>query len=139
MGASDWHYVVEYRDEVGDAFAELQRTVLAEGNYYKEFTFETFADLEVARNEDHFWEVGTHSILDMMQVIGAHEKDEVAAVRVLRDDEVLATFGTDRPTVADFERFVSAEWYVNRWEGRVTPLYDGGQPAGFAFWGISGD
>lgn len=139
MGASDWHYVVGYRDTIGDAFAELQRKVLSEGDYYKEFTFETFSDLEAARYDEDFWDVGTHSILDMMKVIEARERDETAAVRVLRDDEVVALFGTDRPTAADFERFLSTEWYVNRWEGRTTVLYDDGKPARLAFWGISGD
>ena len=143
MGASDWHYVVDYREDAAAAFAELQRTVMAAGDFYRglgdRHAFTSMADLEAARNTETFWDEGTHSILDMVTVVAPDAQDETAAVRVLRDDEVRAQFGTDRPTTADFERFLATEWYVNRWEGRATVLYRDGQPTGLAFWGISGD
>ena len=140
MGASDWHYVVGHRDDVRAALAELQQTVLTTGDYYQGGdTYADMAELQAAKNEEEFWEEGTHSILDMMDVIGPDGQDDVAMVRVLRDDEVQAHFGTDRPTAEDFKRFLTTEWYVNRWEGRTTVLYRDGQPAELAFWGISGD
>jgi hypothetical protein len=140
MGASDWHYAVDHQGDVKEAFADLQKKILAEGNYYTGFaTFDTFADLEEAWNDGDFWEEGTHSILDMREVVGPDKIDEVAAIRILRDDEILDLFGTNQPTTADFDRFLATDWWVNRWEGRTTPLYRDGQPSGFAFWGISGD
>jgi hypothetical protein len=140
LGASGWHHVVAHQCDVRAAFSEVQQQVLADGDYYHGgYDFSSFDDLMVARDDEDFWEVGTHSILDMMKVIESHEKDEVAAVRVLREDEVLAQFGTAQPTAADLERLLATEWNTNRWEGRVTVLYSDGQPTGLGFWGISGD
>ncbi len=143
MGASGWDYVVDYRDDVRAAFAELQKTVLAEGDYYRGFdnenTYGSMDDLQAAKDDEEFWEEGTHSILDMVEVVDSGAEDDVARVRVLREDEVRALFGTDRPTAADFERFQAGEWYVERWQGHVTTLYQDGQPASLAFWGVSGD
>ena len=143
MGASAWHYVVGYQPDTRQAFVELQETVLAEGSYYHglrdRLTFASMAELDEARNTEGFWEEGTHSILDMMTFSGPAEEDDIAVVRQLRDDEVRASFGHDRPTGADFERFVAGDWMVNRWEGRATVLYRDGNPDGLAFWGISGD
>ena len=140
MGASAWHYVVGYRPEVEPVFAELQETVLADGKYYHGLgTWSSMADLDAARDTEHFREEGTHSILDMMSFSGPDGPDEIAVLRLLRDDEVRALFGHDQPTAADFERFTAAEWDIRRWEGRSTVLYQDGQPSGLAFWGISGD
>jgi hypothetical protein len=140
LGASDWHYVVGYQDDVSAAFTALQETVLAEGNYYQgSKTYASMSDLLAAKHTDEFWGEGTHSILDMMEIVGPDGKDETATVRMLRDDEVQAHFGTNRPTTADYERFLATDWYTNRWESRATVLYKDGQPAELAFWGISGD
>lgn len=141
MGASGWHYVVGYQENVGAAFTELQKTVLAEGDYYRGFddenTYATTDELNAAKDEEEFWEEGTHSILDMVEVA---ESGGEATVRVLREDEVRALFGTDRPSAADFERVLESEdWHVDRWQGRVTTLYQDGEPTTLAFWGISGD
>lgn len=140
MGASAWHYVVGYRPDTESAFAELQETVLADGKYYHGLgTWSSMAELNEARHTERFWEEGTHSILDMMSISGPDGEDDIAVLRLLRDDEVRALFGHDQPTNSDFERFTAAEWDINRWEGRATVLYQGGQPHGLAFWGISGD
>lgn len=141
MGASAWHYVVGYQPDAGQALAELQETVLADGNYYHGAgEFASMAELNEVRNtEEEFWEESTHSILDMMTFTGPDGPDDVAVVRQLRDDEVRASFGHDRPTVADFERFIKGDWMVNRWEGHATVLYRDGNPDGLAFWAISGD
>lgn len=140
MGASDWHYVVGYRPDVEVAFAELQETVLADGNYYHGLgTYSSMADLNEARNTERFWEEGTHSVLDMMTLSGPDSQDDIANLRILRDDEVRALFGHDQPTNDDFERFIKGPWEINRWEGRATVLYQDGKPHELAFWGISGD
>lgn len=141
MGASAWHYVVGYRPDVEVAFAELQETVLAGGDYYDREvgTFASMAELNEMRNTEDFWEAGTHSILDMMTFTGPDAQDEIAALRLLRDDEVRALFGHDQPTNSDFERFTDEVWDLERWQGRATVLYQAGQPHGLAFWGISGD
>ena len=100
-------------------------------------TYATTDELDAAKDEEEFWEEGTHPILDMVEVAEAGAE---ATVRVLREDEVRALFGTDRPAAADFERFLESEdWHVDRWQGRVTTLYQDGEPTALAFWGISGD
>jgi hypothetical protein len=141
VGASAWHYVVGYRPDVEVAFAELQETVLAGGDYYGDEvgTFASMAELNEARHTEAFWEAGTHSVLDMMTYIGPDAEDDIAALRILRDDEVRALFGHDQPTKTDFERFIDEEWDIERWQGRATVLYQEGKPHELAFWGISGD
>lgn len=69
----------------------------------------------------------------------ADDEDDVAAVRILRDDEVRAQFGTGQPTAADFERVMDDGGKTPRWQGRATALYENGQPSNLAFWGVSGD
>jgi hypothetical protein len=122
---------------------ELQETVLADGSYYHglrdRLTFASMAELNEARNTEEFWDEGTHSILDMMTFSDPAGRDDIAVLRLLRDDEVRVSFGHDQPTGADFERFIAGDWMVNRWEGRATVLYRAGNPDSLAFWGISGD
>jgi hypothetical protein len=52
------------------------------------------ADLAAAKDTESFWEAGTHSILDMVEVVGPREQDGVAVVRFLRDRELRAHFGS---------------------------------------------
>jgi hypothetical protein len=141
VGASAWHYVVDYRPDAEVAFAELQETVLAGGDYYDREvgTFASMAELNEVRHTEDFWHAGTHSILDMMTFTAPDAEDEIAALRLLRADEVRALFGHDQPTNDDFDRFTGAEWDMERWQGRATALYQDGQPHKLAFWGISGD
>jgi hypothetical protein len=143
LGASAWHYVVGYQPDVRRAFMELQETVLADGSYYHglrdRLTFASMAELNEARNTEEFWDEGTHSILDMMTFSDPDGRDDIAVLRLLRDDEVRVSFGHDQPTGADFERFIAGDWMVNRWEGRATVLYRASNPDSLAFWGISGD
>lgn len=143
MGASDWHYVVAYQDDLGQALTDLQEEVLATGQYYHglndRLSFGDMADLTAAKDTEAFWDEGTHSILDMVDVVGPRGREGVAVVRFLRDRELRKLFGGTQPSREDFERFVKTEWYVSRWEGRATVLYKDGQPTEMAFWGISGD
>jgi hypothetical protein len=143
VGASSWHYVVDYQDDLPRVLAELQEQVLATGQYYHgledRLSFTTMADLEAAKDTEAFWEEGTHSILDMVDVVPPRGREGVAVVRFLRDRELRTHFGATRPERADFDRFVATDWYVNRWEGRATVLYKEGLPHQMAFWGVSGD
>src|SRR5689334_4075171 len=142
MGASGWDYLVPYQ-AADQAFAALQRKVLAERDFLDPgYELTSLADLAEAKEDEEFWEAGTHSILDMDTVTGTEVPDRVGLIRALTTAEVRALFGTDTPTRADFQRQGDGHGPMPdfpRWSGRYTVLYRDGQPHELAFWGYSGD
>jgi hypothetical protein len=154
MGASSWDYVVPYQDDITRAFAELQQRVFDEGDYYRD-DYDDFLDvtsleaLLAGKESERFWEVGTHSILDMDQIIDAGRPDEAGAIRALSGEELRTHLGSDHPTRADWERAFNVPTQpgtsapINagfpRWSGRYAVLYRDGAPHEIAFWGWSGD
>lgn len=143
MGASEWYYFVPYEPDVQHAFAQLQRKVLTEGDYWQGGVgvFASWADLVAAKQTEDFWEAGTHSILDINQVDAPNQPDDIAAIRPLRPEEARTLLGSETPTRPDFDRHRDSDSYITfaRWSGRCTVLYNGGQPHEIVFWGYSGD
>ncbi|HET9144297.1 hypothetical protein [Actinophytocola sp.] len=139
MGASGWEYFVPYQADVGKAFAELQRQVLADGDYYQGEKYDSLAELVAAKQQEEFWEEGTHSILDMHRVNHAFAADETGQIRELSPVEVDALLGSETPTRADFEQVDEPCADFDSWQGRYTVLYQDGQPHELVFWGYSGD
>jgi hypothetical protein len=151
MGASGWQYVVEAPDggpvDPGTALARLRARVLAEGDFFWDRTSEqhigprpaSLDELDALRDTDEFWEIGTHSILDVDQVVGSDEPWREGAVRPLTTAEAEQLFGTttpDRAQLAAVDVFGTVD---ERWTGRCQVLYADGRPAEVAFWGFSGD
>lgn len=143
MGASFWYSFTPYHQDPRHALREVQQKVLAEKDYYgdeihEQLEFETLEELAEARDTEEFWEMGTHSVLDMY-TIGKYEAP--GTVVVLTADEARELLGTDQPTREIFlERHNDlAVGHVERWTGRATTLYQNGQPHEVVFWGVSGD
>ncbi|MCE7003478.1 hypothetical protein LWC34_11650 [Kibdelosporangium philippinense] len=141
MGASEWYNFAPYQPDVSRAFTETQQRVLTERDYLEDVhdvgDFETLAELAELKEDEEFWEVGTHSILDM-HAIG--ESVEVGVITAMSPQEVREEFGTDTPDHADFMRYRKTDSYhVERWHGRYAVLYEDGQPHEVVFWGASGD
>ncbi|MEV6350726.1 hypothetical protein [Actinoplanes sp. NPDC051851] len=148
MGASGWDYYVTYQPDFGAAFADLQRRVFAEGDYYwadgREYGKSAAAFPDRPTSLDDLWgsetvqETGTHSILDMSRVIAPGEKPEFGTVEPLSDAEAVAHAGVAKLTrahVAGLDGLVA-----ERWLGRCAVLHDeAGEPSELYFWGISGD
>jgi hypothetical protein len=150
VGASSWHYVQDVppgrRVDLETALVRLQERVLASGDfYYSEAEWRaprpaTLTDLAVTRATEEFWEVGSHSILDVDRVIGAYAPDRDGTVRPLARKETKALFGTRRPGRERFEEVVTeAPPEVRRWSARCQVLFDGRRPVAVGFWGVSGD
>jgi hypothetical protein len=148
VGASGWDYLVPYRPEVAEALLDLQTQVFNDGDYYEYWTEcgasrpETIEDLWAAKESADFWDVGTHSILDIDKIAGVTEPDSAGAIRAMSAEEMQAFLGTDRPTRTDFERAYPSSGSLldfPRWSGRYVILYRDERPDEIAFWGCSGD
>jgi hypothetical protein len=148
VGASGWDYLVPYRPEVAEALLDLQAQVFNDGDYYQYWRLfgtprpETIEDLWAAKETPDFWDVGTHSILDIDKIASVSEPDSPGAIRALSAPEMHAVLGTDRPTRTDFERALPGSdslLDVPRWSGRYVILYKDERPDEIAFWGYSGD
>jgi hypothetical protein len=150
VGASSWHYLEDVppgrRVDLESALIRLQERVLAAGDFsYSEGEWRaprptTLTDLAVARATEEFWEVGSHSILDVDRVISAFAPDRDGTVRPLSRKETKQLFGTKRPSRERFEEVMKEGTAdVRRWSGRCQVLFDGRRPVAVGFWGVSGD
>jgi hypothetical protein len=85
--------------------------------------------------------VGTHSILDIHEVLQVTGPNDVGAIRALSAAEVADLLGTERPGRDDFLRHREKDSYLDfpRWQGRYTVLYEDKEPRELVFWGFSGD
>ena len=141
MGASGWDYSVPYQKDLGLAFAGLQREVFQKHDYYWAGEDEgepwPSTEEELWGNED-VQETGTHSILDVVRVIGAEEKAHDGTLRPVTEDEAFRLFGTRKPTRADMPKPIDLP--CERWQARCTVLHTHqGAPQEIYFWGVSGD
>lgn len=147
MGASCWDYVTPYTGGVAESLRALHAA---------EFTREyggddTYASLEELWADAEFMsEEGTHSILDILQVVDTSEPPDEYAVedcgtlRPLAAARVRHHFGTDRPSPERFREVydsgpaLSAECTV-RWTARYVVLHTGDRPSHLGVFGCSGD
>jgi hypothetical protein len=147
MGASGWQYRTKFTGDASASLHALRQRVFDDHDYYlyqedeaagpqwPATMAELFADEDVQ-------ESGTHSILDVDTVTGPGEQDDFGTVRLLSPREVRAAFGTDQPTIAQFDALASTHALPDqapRWSGVAALLYTDGQPTEIAFWGCSGD
>ncbi|WP_204009496.1 hypothetical protein [Virgisporangium aurantiacum] len=145
MGSSNWDYFVPYQHDLNAALLQLQAQVLADGAYYwapggrgsaSRYPNRptTMADLfsdELVQQE------GTHSILDMDEVVGPDEEPDFAAVAPVTADEARERTGTEiltREHAPHIRTLADKAWY-----GRYAVLHDtDGKPSEIYFFGYSG-
>lgn len=104
----------------------------------------TRAELAALKEDQQFWDEGTHTILDMDRIVSStDDTDDDGTIRQLSSDELTEYFGTDRPSEAEFERvyrqFGPILDDIRRWTGRCAVLYYGEKEQKIAFYGVSGD
>ncbi|MFJ9055780.1 hypothetical protein [Streptomyces sp. NPDC102409] len=147
MGASEWDYYVPYQEDLDAALQQLRRRVFDAGDYFwvngggwrpeegrepRPRTLEELCQDELVRD------AGTHSILDVFQVLGPDDTPDCNTVEPVSAEEARELLGTDKLTrahVKDFDVFPRS-----RWVGRCAVLHDEqGQPQEICFWGHSGD
>ncbi len=149
MGASGWDYVIDLPEgtpvDLGSALLRLRERVLAEGDYYWDeegylgSRLNTLAELDELRETEEFWEVGTHSVLDVDSVIGDGEPHGPGTVRPLTPPEAQQLFGSATPSRAEFAAADVLAGVGDRWTGQCQVLYEGERPVAVGFWGMSGD
>jgi|HubBroStandDraft_1064217.scaffolds.fasta_scaffold06537_3 hypothetical protein len=150
MGASGWKYVVPYQEDLAAALDALQRQVFADGDYLSpaEKGYPEPASVEDLLSEryEYFIETyGTHSILDMIEVVPAGDtRQEPGTIRPLMPAEAQKLFDTTEPGHSDYVRLADSFLpykYVTagRGTGRVVTLWEDGVPTELFFWGYSGD
>lgn len=171
MGGSGWDYREPYAGSVEATLIALQERILRTGEYLWPWDLEyrnpaflahqatsparpgsgparpaTLAQLNEVKETMEFWDEGTHSILDMDQVIQADDDDQPGAIRPLTPAELTDVFGTPRPSGADLDRVYQVDGADplgalcgERWTGRSVVIYAGSAPAEVFFWGTSGD
>jgi hypothetical protein len=159
MGASGWDYITPYRGSVDASLAALHDEVFQQ--MYGDD--EEYGSLEELYEDEEFMgEEGTHSILDARRVVETTEPprqraEDLFTVRPLPGAGLVRHFGTERPTVRQFEdamaRSVEARRTRNpldedttllgerrmRWTGVYVLLHTDAVPTHVAFFGFSGD
>ncbi|MGW4650786.1 hypothetical protein [Kitasatospora sp. NPDC004289] len=160
MGASGWNYVTPYRGGVGASLEALREEVFAReyGGGEEYGTIE-----ELYADEEFMEEEGTHSILDIHRIVQSTERPQPSSaadyftVRPLAPARLLVHFGTERPTVQQFEDAIARSYtrmqgrrpgdpdpsllgeHEMRWTGFYVLLHTEGRPTHVGFFGASGD
>ncbi|MDQ0776419.1 hypothetical protein QF026_004885 [Streptomyces aurantiacus] len=157
MGASGWDYVTRYDGDVKAALGTLQTKVFQEeygdGAHYSSLK-DLYADSEFMGTQ------GTHTILDIDTVVATDHPPTQSGVadygtlRPLALHRVAHHFGTDRPTVEQYEELAAAAREAAnheeherslfgecqmRWTGCYVVLHSDGRPTHLGIFGSSGD
>jgi hypothetical protein len=164
LGASGWDYRVPFAGTVEASLTAIQEQVLASGDFMWPFGNDDpfYADDDVdgdvlskpmsvaalarAKENEEFWDEGTHTVLDVERVWKPGDEDDFAAIRPLSAFELVEAFGTEKPTGADLERVfepggggVLGDMLGQKWSGRSALIFGDGVPVEVLFWGLSGD
>lgn len=158
MGGSSWHHIEPYDGDVAAALATVRQhefeRLFVRGTYWDDLqpagqSFTSVDDLNDLWEDETFGSEGTHTIIDVWEVIDAEAFDDSHTVRPLSDEEAVEIFGTAEPTRADFERahrrYVARQpgseemWGMPMWSAWCRPLREAdGTTDAIAFWGKSG-
>jgi hypothetical protein len=158
MGASTWGYVTPYRGSVEATLKALHDEVFQElfGDD------EEYGSLDELYADEELGESGTHSILDVHRIVETTEppqqrEADYFTLRPLPTTRLVHHFGTDRPTVQQYEDAMARAydavrtrplWAEDttllgedrmRWTGVYVVLYTDSQPTHVGFFGSSGD
>jgi hypothetical protein len=135
MGATFWSYVVPYTGDITTTLATLQHQV-----FEQEYASDYASLAELWDDEEFMNEAGTATVLDTPRIADATEPPSYGTLRPLTPERLQHHFGTDRPTLDQFQR---AEPQLaregTRWSGHYLLLWEGGAPTRVAFWGATGD
>jgi hypothetical protein len=148
MGGHPWFYFVDYESDVDAALQKLREREFRAGRYNPAVDFPVFpvgaespapgaqhTSIEDAQEDADA--DGTRSILDMEHV--AAEPD-YGVVAPLAEDELLALFGTDKPTREMIEESDELFEPLERGKGIYIVAYgDDGRPSEIFFAGYSFD
>jgi hypothetical protein len=148
MGGHPYFYSVVYEADANAALQKLRQREFQAGRYNPAIMFPEFPVDESAQGDgpphgsiEEAWAAagasGTRSILDLMSV--ADEADFLVARR-LRPEELIAFFGTDKPTETDIQAsFYELLETIERGQGVCFAIYENDKPTELIFAGYSFD
>jgi hypothetical protein len=148
MGGHPWFYFVEYEPDVNAALQKLREREFQAGRYnpvvdFPEFPVTPQSPAPGAQHdsiEEAFEDAdadGTRSILDMERV---EDSSDFNAVAPMSEEDLVAFFGTDKPTRRMIEDNDDLFEPLERGKGVYVIAYDdGGQPSEIFFAGYSFD
>ncbi|MEV4938208.1 hypothetical protein [Streptomyces zaomyceticus] len=157
MGASGWDYITRFDGDVEVALAALQGRVFQE-KYGDDARFQSMEDLY--EDEEFMGTEGTHTILDIDRFVATDDPPtrsgiaDYGTLRPLPMSRVRHHFGTDRPSVEQYEELVAAAHEAlsheeheqsllgecqMRWTGYYVALYSDDRPTHLGIFGSSGD
>ncbi|MEU1201560.1 hypothetical protein ABZ446_35805 [Streptomyces sp. NPDC005813] len=159
MGASSWQYIEPYAGNLAAALAAVRRReferlfvhgTYGDGRQPADRPFTSADDLDDLWEDEEFGSEGTHTVIDVWELIDTEAYDDSHTVRPLSDEESVELFGTSEPDREDFERAKErcaagrpgsdGLWDMPRWSAWCRPLKGaGGETTVIAFWGRSGD
>ena len=147
MGGHAWFYFVDYEPDVNAALQKLREREFRAGRYNPVLWFPEFpvgpdsptpgaqhASIEEALEASE--EEGTRSILDMTKVADA---PDFFAVAPLPLEDLIALFGTDKPTHEMVEEGDELFEALERGQGVYITVYQDNQPSEIFFAGYSFD
>ncbi|WP_037916426.1 hypothetical protein [Actinacidiphila yeochonensis] len=157
MGASGWDYITPYSGSVEATLKALHdevfQQIYGDGEEYASLT-------ELYEDEEFMSEEGTHSILDVRWIVDTTEPvrgTDYFTVRPLPRARLVHHFGTDRPTVKQYEDAMAHSYAAMRnrrpmaedttllaedrmrWTGVYVILCTDNRPTHVGFFGSSGD
>jgi hypothetical protein len=142
MGAEPWSYFVPFREDIEAALDDLKEREFTAGRYRvldPDDPPATIAEAVEQADAD-----GTGTILDINGVadspleIGA-EVPAFGMVSPLSGDQLIALYGTERPTRAQVEKNMDFYEWIDRGFGIYIVVYDGDRPSELFFAGYSFD
>jgi len=159
VGSSAWQYIEPYSGDLASTLANVRQReferVFIDGTRWEDLQVQgrpvaALEDLDELWEDEDFGSTGTHTVLDVWELVEPTAYDDFNTVRPLATEELAEMFGTERPTPADFEqaqaRYKSREpgsealWEMPRWSAWCASLTVPGDAATLvAFWGKSGD
>jgi hypothetical protein len=132
MGAEPWDYFVPYEADVQAAMEKLRDREFRAGRFNgKEENPTTIAEAREAADAD-----GTRSILDIDRV---GDEPDFGVVAALSSKQLVALFGTDRPTREMIKK--NHDFYddIERGQGVYIIVYENDKPSEIFFAGYSYD
>lgn len=157
MGASGWDYITTYDGDVEAALRTLQARVFQE-EYGGGGRYRSLQDLYA--DEEFMGEEGTHTILDIDRIVATDDPPtrsviaDYGTLRPLALSRVVHHFGTDRPTVEQYQELAAAAHEAAsheeherslfgecrmRWTGYYIVLHSDDRPTHLGIFGFSGD
>jgi len=147
MGAHPYWYVVDYQPDVENALQKLRRREFAAGRYnpvtpFPQFPVEEDAPSPGARHgsiEEALADTdadGTRSILDLMST---GEGPDPCLATPMSDEMLQRVYETTRPTREMVEQGDKLFDHLDRGQGVYTVVYEGDEPDGLFFAGLSFD